>query len=264
MARIRQAQGDPDGALALLAEAERLYVSDFFPNVRPVAAIKARVWIAQGRFEEARDWARAQGLSADDPLSYRREFEHLTLARALLAQAAVGGAAQAAAGLLGRLLLAAEAGGRTGSVIEILVLQALAHQAHGRLSAALAPLARALTLAEPQGYVRAFVDEGPPLAALLAEAAKQPSAPNYVRQLRAALGGASDPAPANQKLIEPLTGRELELLRLLATSLTGPEIARQLMVSLNTVRTHTRNVYTKLDVNDRRAAVRRAEQLGLL
>ena len=86
MARIREAQGDLDGALDLLDEAERLYVSDFFPNVRPVAALKTRVWVAQGRLGEALDWAREQGLSAQDELSYLREFEHITLARVLLAQ----------------------------------------------------------------------------------------------------------------------------------------------------------------------------------
>jgi LuxR family maltose regulon positive regulatory protein len=267
MARIRQAQGDLTGALDLLDEAERLYVSDFLPNVRPVAALKTRVWIAQGRLGDAFGWLREQGLSVDDDLGYLREFEHLTLARALLAEYSLGRTDRSIHGaraLLERLLQAAEAGGRTGSVIEILVLQALAHQAQSDLPAALVPLKRALTLAEPEGYARIFVDEGPPLAALLTEAAKQPSAPSYIHQLLMAFGRADSRPPAKQTLIEPLTRRELELLRLLATSLTGPEIAGQLMVSLNTMRTHTRNVYTKLEVTDRRAAVRRAEELGLL
>ena len=131
MARIRQAEGDLGGALDLLNEAERLYVGDFFPNVRPVPALKARVWIAQGRLGEALGWAREQGLSADDDLSYLREFEHITLARMLLARCRAeraGHSLHEAARLLERLLLAAEEGGRTGRVIEILVLQALAHQ----------------------------------------------------------------------------------------------------------------------------------------
>jgi len=267
MARIRQAQGDLDGALDLLGEAERLYVSDFLPNVRPVAALKTRVWIAQGRLADAFGWAREQGLSVDDDLSYLREFEHLTLARALLAEYSLDHTDRSidgARGLLERLRQAAEAGGRTGSVVEILVLQALADQAEVDLPAALVPLKRALTLAEPEGYVRMFVDEGPSMAALLAEAAKQPIAANYIHQLLMAFGRAEGRPPAKQTLIEPLTRRELELLRLLATSLTGPEIADKLMVSLNTMRTHTRNVYTKLEVTDRRAAVRRAEELGLL
>ena len=114
MARVREAEGDLDGALALLDEAERLYVSDFFPNVRPVPAVRARVWIAQGRLGEALGWAREQGLSADDDLSYLREFEHITLARALLARHAGERAERSvheAARLLERLLLAADEGG---------------------------------------------------------------------------------------------------------------------------------------------------------
>ncbi|HEU5104072.1 MAG TPA: AAA family ATPase, partial [Roseiflexaceae bacterium] len=131
MARIREAQGDLDGALDLLDEAERLYVRDFFPNVRPVAALKTRVWVAQGRLGDALGWARAQGLSAHDELSYLREFEHITLARLLLARATSERADSSildAIGLLHRLLEAADEGGRTGSVIEILVLLSLAHQ----------------------------------------------------------------------------------------------------------------------------------------
>ena len=176
MARVAEAEGNLAGALDLLNEAERLYVSDFFPNVRPVPALKARVWIAQGRLGEALGWAREQGLSVDDDLSYLREFEHITLARLLLARHEGERAERSlheATRLLERLLLAAEEGGRTGRVIEILVLRALAHQALGDIPAALASLERAVTLAEPEGYVRVFADEGPPMAALLRAAAKQ-------------------------------------------------------------------------------------------
>ena len=154
MARIREAQGDLDGALDLLQEAERLYVSAFSPNVRPVAAFKTRVWVAQGRLGEALGWARQQGLSAHDDLSYLREFEHITLARVLLAQHKrdhAGRSMLEAMGLLDRLLQAAEDGGRSGSVIEVLVLQALARQTQGDIPGALVPLERALTLAEPEG-----------------------------------------------------------------------------------------------------------------
>ena len=267
MARIRQVQGDLDGALDLLDEAERLYVRDFQPNVRPVAALKARLWIAQGRLAEADDWAREQGLSVEDDLSYLREFEHITLARVLLAHYQSNRAEHVmheAIGLLARLLAAAEAGGRTGSVIEILVLQALAQQTRGVMPAARMLLPRALALAEPQGYVRIFVDAGAPMAALLAEAAQQGIAPDYVRRLLAASSTAPDSTPAKQGLREPLSGRELQVLRLLRTELSGPEIARELMVSLHTMRTHTNKVYSKLGTNNRRAAVRRAEELDLL
>jgi LuxR family maltose regulon positive regulatory protein len=266
MARIREAQGDLDGALDLLYEAERLYVGDFFPNVRPVAASVSRVWVAQGRVGEALGWAREQGLSVSDAPHYLHEFEHITLARVLLARSKSERRDRSmleAMGLLERLLHAAEEGKRTGSVIEILVLQALAHQMQGDLSAALTPLERALTLAEPEGYIRIFVDEGPPMAVLLEEAMKHGIAPNSVRHLLTATGSAEDRPPVTQGLIEPLSERELEVLRLLRTDLTGPEIARELIVSLNTIRTHTKNIYSKLGVNDRRAAVRRAEELDV-
>ena len=267
MARIRQAEHDLDGALALLDEAEHLYMGDFFPNVRPVAAWKARVWAAQGTVGAAFGWARERGLSVEDDLSYLREFEHITLARVLLARHKSEHADRSigeAMGLLERLLHAAQGGGRAGSAIEILVLQALAHQMRGDVPAALTPLERALALAEPEGYVRIFVDEGPPMAALLDAAAKRGIAPTYVRRLLAAFGTAEDSTPAKQGLIEPLSERELAVLRLLGTDLAGPDIARELVVSLNTLRTHTKSIYGKLGVNNRRAAVRRAEELQLL
>ena len=266
MARIREAEGDLGGALDLLNEAERLYVGDFFPDVRPVPALKARVWIAQGELGEALGWAREQGLSVDEDLSYLREFEHITLARALLARyqdERAEASIHEATRLLERLLPAAEEGGRAGRVIEILVLRALAHQTLGDIPAALACLERAMTLAEPEGYVRVFVDEGPPMASLLKVLAKQGTAGNYVRRLLAAVTETEQDSPVKQALIEPLSERELDVLRLLGTDLGGPDIARELMVSLNTVRTHTKNIYAKLAVTSRRAAVRRAAELGL-
>ncbi|MEP7016391.1 MAG: helix-turn-helix transcriptional regulator, partial [Actinomycetota bacterium] len=175
MARIRKAEGDLGDALDLLGEAERVYVSDFFPNVRPVPALRARVQVQQGAVDEALTWARERGLSVDDELSYLREFEHITLARVLLAQHAEDRAERSlheATRLLERLLPAAEEGARTGRVIEILVLQALAHQVRGDVPAALASVKRALTLSEPEGYVRVFVDEGLPMASLLRAVAR--------------------------------------------------------------------------------------------
>ena len=266
MARIRQAEGDLDGALDLLSEAERVYVGDFLPNVRPVPALKARVWIAQGSLGEALGWAREQGLSVDDDLSYLREFEHITLARVLMARyqgERAEGSDRGATRLLERLLRAAEEGERAGSVIEILVLRALAYQRHGDIPAALSCLQRAVTLAEPEGYVRVFADEGPPMASLLRAAAKLQTAGNYVRRLLAATSVTEPDSPVKQALIEPLSERELDVLRLLGTELDGPAIARELMVSLNTVRTHTQHIYAKLAVTNRRAAVRRAAELDL-
>jgi LuxR family transcriptional regulator, maltose regulon positive regulatory protein len=270
MARVLVTKGDPGGALDLLGEAERVYVSDFSPGVRPIGAIRARVWIAQGSLDEAEGWARDGGLSAEGELSYLREFEHITLARLLLARYRRGGEdrhLQDARHLLERLLRAAEEGGRTGSAIEILVLQALAYHEQGNVPAALAALERALLLAEPEGYVRIFVDEDVPMAALLREAAKQDIARDYVRRLLAALGEAREAegrTSSMQALAEPLSERELEVLRLLETDLSGPEVAGELVVSLSTMRTHTRSIYSKLGVDNRRAAIRRAKELHLL
>ena len=125
------------------------------------------------------------------------------------------------------------------------------------------PLERALTLAEPEGYVRVFVDEGAPMTALL-EAAASTTCPWRTSAAAGRVGEAGDPRPTAQGLVDPLSERELDVLRLLGTDLGGPEIAGELVVSLNTVRTHTKNIYAKLGVNNRRAAVRRAEELGLL
>ncbi|TCN29664.1 LuxR family maltose regulon positive regulatory protein [Kribbella orskensis] len=255
MARIREAEGDLDAAVDLYDEAERLYVGDFSPDVRPVPAMRARVWIAQDRLSDVSSWVSERGLSSEDELSYLQEFEHVTLARALLAQ----DESDEARRLLERLLQSADEGGR--STIEILVLQALAQQLRGDVPAALVTLERALALAEPEGYCRIFVDEGAPMATLL-KAAHQTE--YVVRLLTAFDKTGRHRTTARQGLIEPLSDRELDVLRLLGTDLDGPDIARELIVSLNTVRTHTQHIYAKLGVNNRRAAVRRAEELDLL
>jgi LuxR family maltose regulon positive regulatory protein len=287
-ARIKVAQGDLAGALDLLDEAERwLFFRTPLPDLRPSAAFKTRVLVALNRLAEAQGWVRERGLSVDDDLSYLREFEHVTLARVLIARYKsnqVERSIHEAMGLLQHLLQAAKEGGRTGSVIEILALQALAHHALGDIPSALASLARALTLAEPQGYVRIFVDEGPPMAALLArmqvendslKADEVGRLREYIQRLLAAFGKRKELQPFDsaqdkpssislQPLLDPLSKRELEVLRLLGTDLNGPEIARELMVSPNTMRTHTRNIYSKLGVHNRREAVRRAGELDLL
>ena len=268
-ARIHLAQGDLDGALELFDAAARVYDGDFSPAVRPVAALKARAWIGHGLLTQAWGWARSQGLTSADELTYVREYEHATLARLILAQATRDRADHQMAeaiDLTERLLAFATDRGHRGSAIDILVVHALARHARRDIAGALASLERVATLAEAEGYVRVFVDEGPPMAALLKLAAKGSSAPAYVRRLLAAtvtMPGAPR-ASDRQPLIEPLSDRELEVLRLLESDLDGPDIARELSVSLATVRTHTRNVYAKLGVNSRRAAVRRAGELGLL
>ncbi len=267
MARILQARGDLAGALKLLDEAERVYNGDFFPNVRPVPALRARVWVAQGAVDSALGWAQERNLSTVDDLSYLREFEHITLARVLLARYRTSRAdstINAATRFLSRLLHAAQAANRTGSVIEILALQALADHLRGDMPAALASLQRALTLAEPEGYVRIFADEGPAMAALLRAASKHRMNPGYVPRLLQATERTQHSTPDGQGPIARLSERERDVLRLLGTDLDGPDIARRLFLSMNTVRTHTKSIYAKLGVNNRRSAVRRAQELDLL
>jgi LuxR family maltose regulon positive regulatory protein len=266
-ARLRQVDGDDAGALDLLAQAERVYTSDYSPEVRPIPAVRARMWVTQGRLDDALAWVRERGLSAEDDLGFLREYEHITLARTLLARHAAEGSQGSladAARLLERLLRAAEEGRRGGSVLEILVLQALALHAQGDVPGARASLRRALALAEPEGYVRMFVDEGAPMATMLRAMTTQADAPAYARRLLDALELPQGTTRVSQGLIDPLSPRELDVLRLLGTHLDGPDIARRLFVSLNTVRTHTKNIYAKLGVNNRRSAVRRGEELDLM
>ena len=247
-------------------------------------AIKARIWAAQGRLGDARRWVQEQALSARDELSYLREFEHITLARVLVAEYKRDpGGEQAkramvdAVRLLERLEYAAAAGGRMGSVIEIRVLQALAHQEQGQFAPALAALQRALALAEPEGYVRIFVDEGPPMLSLLSAAAEQGLMPGYVGKLLAALPAAAAAAPARsgptptapvqllgQRLIEPLSARELEVLQLIAQGYSNDAIGARLFLALSTVKGHNRNIFEKLQVQSRTEAVARGRELGLL
>lgn len=264
-ALLKQDEGDPDGARSSIDEAIRAYVADFFPNVRPVAATRARIFIAQRRLDEARRWQRDAGLGAEDALTYLREYEHITLARLLLAQDLEGGAGadRQALPFLHRLLDAADHGGRNGSVIELSILLALASRQSG-IDEQLKHLGRALSLASPEGYVQVFVNEGQPMEALLKVAAKRHIGADYANRLLAAFGPPQQKPVMHPDLIEALSDRELDVLRLLGSDLGGPEIARELAISENTMRTHTRNIYEKLGVNSRRAAVSRAEELQLL
>jgi LuxR family maltose regulon positive regulatory protein len=254
-ARLRELQGDPAAALGLLEEAERRFDSDFSPPVRPVPAVAARVRLRTGDEAGALRWARERGLGAGDDLTYPAEYEHATLARILLRRRD-----PAAEPLIGRLLAAAREGGREGSVVELLVLRAVAERDRGDARAALASLEEALVLAEPEGHVRAFLDEGAPVVELLRAAARGGPAAGAAARVLAHAGDAAPPpaGPAGE-----LSDRERDVLRLLRSDLSGPDIARELVVSLNTVRTHTKHIYAKLGVTSRRAAVRRAAELGL-
>jgi LuxR family maltose regulon positive regulatory protein len=241
------AEGDVAGCLAMLEEAERVFDTDFSPAVRPVGARRARTYVRQGDLAAARAWVRERGLSTDDELRYVTEFEHITLAIVLINDQPHERELVQVSAMLDRLLDAAEAGGRGSSVIEILAVQALTFDVRGHTASALAALRRAVALGEPEGYARVFDYLGPRLETL--------------RESLATGVAPTGPPPAG--LVDPLSERELDVLRLLRSDLSGPDIARELTVSLNTLRTHTKNIYTKLGVNNRREAVRRAAELGL-
>jgi LuxR family maltose regulon positive regulatory protein len=273
--RLKESEGDLKGILKILEESKRLYYRHPIPDMRPLAALAARTKLRQGRLDDALLWAQASSLSVHDDPSYLGEFAHLTLARVLIAaherdrsEGLIGDAVR----MLGRLLEATKRGSRRGSVIEILVLQARAYQAQGDLALALISLEQALALAEPEGYVHTFVAEGAPMMALLrAMDADELRMRDYIHTLLARF-----PAPVTEQappaglivdqseLVEALSDRELEVLGLIARGLTNRQIATHLFLSLNTVKVHTRNIYGKLDVNNRTQAVAEARSLGLL
>ena len=290
LARVLRALGEWNGSLPALDQAMELCRSyATYPWVRSrIEAYQVQCWLADGDLGSALRWTEELHLRPDDVLSFRLELAHLSLARVHLAQ---GKAAEAAA-LLARLNSAASAGGRTGSLIEILVLQALALRACHDPSGALLCLSQALALAEPEGYVRVFVDEGPAMLELLRMLpARSPrtSKPGgysaqYLARLRAAFGGPGDEAsqrrtipsggqaiPAGRTpssgplaLVEPLSERERHVLRLMAEGLTNQQIAATLIIALGTVKAHVHNISGKLGSQNRAHAVARAQELDLL
>jgi len=270
LARIRQALGDQAGALEAIGEGERLVPNPetIVDIIFPVAVQRARLLLAQGDVEAAARWCAERGLGVEDEPSYLREREHLLLARVLLAQ----DESDQAFMLLEGLSEEAQAAGRGGSVIETLALQALTLQAKREKERAVSALTRVLALAEPEGYVRTFVDEGPAMATLLSEVLKVrqrgPLAPDipayYLRKLLAALDQDASHIASDAELPEPLSEREMEVLALLAAGKSNRQIAKELFVALSTVKTHIKNIYTKLDAHNRTQAVSRARELGLL
>ncbi len=274
LAWIRQATGDPRGALDAIGEAVRASPGPA-GLLNPVPAQRARLLLAQGDMAGAARWTQENGLAADDEPDYPREPGHLVLARVLLAEGRPG---QALA-LLDRLHAAAAAQDRTGSLIEAGALRALALAASGEEAAAVAALAGTLTLACPQGYVRVFADEGPPMAALLGrliaaqrvgqDAARVPL--GCLARLQRAFEAKAAIAPAGGRgtaavpgLVEALTARELEVLGMLAAGRSNQVIASELVVTLDTVKKHVSHVMDKLGAANRTEAVARARELGLI
>ncbi len=278
MGQVRAAAGDHATALRRLDEAAALYRRGFYPDVRPIEAMRARLHISAGDLDSAALWARHRGPGLDGDPAYLHEYEHLTLARLLIAQVRSdqrpdslrdAPTLDSVHALLARLHDAAAGTGRDGSLLEIRMLQALARHAGGDHEQALVFLGEALTeTPEPEGHVRLFLDEGEPMLDLLATAARAGTrAGEQARLLLERTPTAAAPEHrhvADQSLADPLSQREIEVLRLLRSELTGPQIAEQLYVSVNTLRTHTKRIFTKLGVQTRAAAVRTAHEQGLL
>jgi LuxR family transcriptional regulator, maltose regulon positive regulatory protein len=278
LARVRQAQGDRAGALQAIAEAGRGRPdSQVISLLDPVPVVAARLLLAHDQIAEAARWTIERGLEAEDEPSYVRERDQLVLVRVLLAS----GQAERALPLLGRLHALAAAQGRMGSVIEVRALQALALHAAGDLPGALAALAEALVLAAPEGWLRVFVDEDAPMAALLGKlvapasgrasvTAQVPAA--YLGRLLDAFERAGLPLLARPRrsgvavagLLVPLSGRELEVLQLLADGKPNQAIAEELVVTVDTVKSHVSHILDKLGAANRTQAVARARELGLL
>ncbi|MFC1922271.1 LuxR C-terminal-related transcriptional regulator [Chloroflexota bacterium] len=267
--RIIFSRGDLAGAEEVIQKLEKTNLESNIPFwiLNQLSAWKARIWLSQGKLYDVSLWAKERWLDPDGLPSDLQEMEQIIIARFLFAQ----GRLAEMSNLLKQLLILAEAGGRISRVIEILLLQALSFQAQGNTDQAITSVEQALTLAEPGGFIRIFVDEGPHMVSLLYEALKRGIAPDYVQRLLAAFpteGKEKTTALKSQdpesEWIEPLSEREIDVLHLLAEGLTNQEIALKLHVSLNTVKAHTRNIYSKIGVNNRTHAVAKARTLGIL
>jgi LuxR family maltose regulon positive regulatory protein len=271
---LKESEGELEAAIDLLDEAKRFYIKTLIPHTRPIDAIKARIYLKQGRLFKAEEWVNEQGLSVDDVLSYLREFEHIILARVLLVEYQSNRDERVileALRLLERLLKGAEAAKRMGSVLEILVTQILVYLAQGSTSQALTSMERALTLAQPEGYVRIFVDEGDLMRSLLLDfrvsSEKKPRGNDYelkeyVDKLLSAFTQSKNMLQSG--LAEPLSQRELEVLRLIAQGLSNREISERLFIALSSVKGHNQMIFSKLQVQSRTEAVARARELSLL
>lgn len=271
-AKLRESAGQWDATLEWLDEAKRVFVKNPIPVLQPVEARKARVYLEQGRLDKAQAWVRERGLSTGDEVCYLAEYEHLTLVQVQLAEGSLAGVNE----LLERLLTLAETQKRIGSVIEILLIQALVYQAQRNQLNALASLGQALVLAEPEGYLRVFVDKGEAMRLLLldcrptGETQSAHSLRSYVDKILRAFSQPakviSQPTIADQAsgIVEPLTGRELEIIRLIAAGKSNREISQRLYLALSTVKGHNLRIFDKLQAENRTEAVARARELGLL
>jgi LuxR family transcriptional regulator, maltose regulon positive regulatory protein len=279
LARLQLVQNDWSGAYTTFQKADELAQSSpVDPFVRCwLDDCRVRLWLAKDRLDELVRWAEASGLTVDGELSYHYDLHHLNLARFMLARARCAASHVQAhtclsevSGLLTRLLVAAEKAGWVYETIKTLVLQALVFAESSDKDKASQALERALALAEPGGFVRIFLDEGPPMAQLLSETAARGMMTNYIGRLLTAFECDAQPSEAkpdlstSQPLIDPLTQRELDILRLIAQGLSNQTISQRLFLALSTVKGHNRIIFDKLQVQSRTEAVARARELGLL
>jgi len=269
LTRVQFSLGDFNSAESTLNNLTEIGRQHYLPyyNAGTLRALQARVYLAQNRLDAASLLVDELRLSPDGKILLMLEDGIVVRARLLFAQ----GKLEEAAGLLGSLIKAFEDGGTNLRLIEALVLQALTQQARGDLDQAMENLTKALMLAEPEGFIRIFVDEGPPMARLLFEALSQGIAPDYVPRLLAAFPidepekATSLQAPVSEtEWFEPLSEREIEVLQLIAEGLTNQEIGTKLYLSLNTIKAHSRTIYSKLDVHSRTQAVLKAKSLGII
>jgi LuxR family transcriptional regulator, maltose regulon positive regulatory protein len=285
-ARFKESEREWDAALDLLDEAQCFFFKSLIPDTRPIDVLKARIDLKRGRLDKVREWARVHNLSADDDLHYLNEFEHITLARLLLVEYQnnrIDSVLLDAKRLLARLLEAAEDGKRMGSVLEILVVQALVDQAQSSQTGAFVSLERALALAQPEGYLRIFINEGTPMRSLLIEyrrsfenqlGSSKHELTSYVDKLlsafplssemQKAIQNKSEDRTANDSLEDPLSQREIEVLRLIAQGLSNREISERLFLALNTVKGYNQKIFNKLHVQSRTEAIVRVRELDLL
>lgn len=269
-ALLARARGDFAAAHGHLDQAEQHYRPGFHPDLRPIHALRTRFRICEGDLQSASEWARERRVSVDAAPDHLHEFDLLTLARLLLADQREAAGRHTGGGdvlgLLHALHEAAEASGRTGALVEIGMLMALALDTHGQRTAALTMLASTWQRAnEPRAYVRLYLDEGPPMLRLLQAGQGDPVVGQNARHLLAI--AAASPAAGLQRSRASdgqLSDREIEVLGLLGGELSGPAIAKALYISPNTLRTHTKHIFTKLEVSSRRAAVVRARERRLL
>ena len=268
LARLKYAKGDTPGAFALIQDLKVILEELGAKMLLPIVdAVRARLWVREGKLAEVEDWIEASKLTLDGELSYLQENDYITFARLLIAQKNY----RDAESLIARLLDFSGSAERNSRVLELTILKAIVLHDQGSSIEAEQMIQRALNMAEPEGYQRLFLDEGASIASLLYLAISHQENPGYAERLLKALEYPNEDQRkkqldrvASETLIEPLSDREMDILECLAEGLSNREIAYRLTISLSTVKTHTRNIYAKLGVNSRTQAIAQARAWGII